>query len=98
MAEWRRGVAKTSKPLALVIAPDVPVEATMLLEEAGHLLYTLEQSLLITKVDAIVGAKCWRMPSGWWLKDGQLSPQAKLMLKAVTAQAYPEKPKGKKRA
>ena len=53
----------------------------------------------ITKVDAIVGAKCWRIPETWWLgKDGKLSAHAKMMLAAATTAAYPDtKPKKGKR-
>ena len=91
-------MAKTNKPLALVLMPDVPPEAAELLEAQGHLLYTPEQAVRpeVTKLDAWVGQVCWLFHPDWWLKDGQLSSHAKVMLKAVTQQAYPEK-KGKKK-
>ena len=94
-------MAKTNKPLALILQPDVPAEAADMLEAMGHLLYTSEQAVTaaITKVDAVVGAKCWRMHESWWLgKDGKLSAHAKMMLSAATTAAYPDpKPKAKGR-
>lgn len=92
-------MAKTNKPLAIVLQPDVPAEAADLLEAMGHLLYTPEQAVQagVTRIDAVVGTRCWRFLPEWWLKDGVLSPYAKVMLKAVTLKAYPET-KGKKRA
>ena len=91
-------MAKANKPLALILMPDVPPDAADLLEAMGHLLYTSEQAVQagITKIDAVVGVKCWRFHPDWWLKNGQLSPYAKVMLKAVTQQAYPEKKKTKR--
>ena len=93
-------MAKTNKPLAIVLQPDVPPDAADLLEATGHLLYTPEQAVLagVTKIDAVVGAKCWRMPETWWIgKDGKLSAHAKMMLSAATTAAYPDakKPKAK---
>ena len=89
-------MGRVNKPLAIVLQPDVPAEAADLLEAMGHLLYTPDQAVqaAITKVDAVVGAKCWRVPETWWLaKDGKLSAHAKMMLSAVTAAAYPGAPK-----
>ena len=93
-------MGRVNKPLAIVLQPDVPAEAADLLEAMGHLLYTPEQAVqaAITKVDAIVGAKCWRIPETWWLgKDGKLSAHAKMMLSAATTAAYPNAPKKGKR-
>ena len=92
-------MAKASKTLAIVVLADVPNEATLLLEAQGHCLYTLQQAVQagVTRIDAVVGGSAWRIPAAWWMKDGTLSPHAKVMLKAVTAQAYPDKPKAKKR-
>ena len=89
-----------NKPLAIVVQPDVPEAATALLEAMGHCLYTPAQAIAanLTKVDAVVGAKCWRIIPEWWLgKDGKLSAHAKMMLSAATAAAYPatKKPKAK---
>ena len=82
-------MAKTNKPLALILLPDVPAEAADLLEAQGHLLYTMAQAMFagITKIDGVVGGNGWRMPAAWWLRDGALSPQAKMMLKAIQAKA-----------
>ena len=80
---------KAKHPLAIVVMPDIPLEATSLLEAMGHCLYTPAQATLGVKIDAIVGKHCWRMPEGWWLKDGVLSPYAHMMLKSVTRVAYP---------
>ena len=94
-------MAKAKHPLALILLADVPADAADLLEAQGHLLYTMAQAVQanIQHIDAVVGGNGWRMPPDWWVKGGQLSPQAKVMLKAVTAQAYPVAPKkGKKRA
>lgn len=94
-------MAKTNKPLAIVLLPDVPSEVADLLEAQGHLLYTMAQAITagVTKIDAVAGGKCWRMHESWWLKDGTLSAHAKLMLKAATTAAYPEaKAKKAKRA
>ena len=94
-------MGRVNKPLAIVLQPDVPAEAADMLEAMGHLLYTSEQAVTaaITKVDAVVGAKCWRIPETWWLgKDGKLSAHAKMMLSAATTAAYPDaKPKKGKR-
>ena len=94
-------MGRVSKPLAIVLQPDVPAEAADLLEAMGHLLYTPEQAVTagITKVDAVVGTKCWRVPTEWWLgKDGKLSAHVKMMLSAATKAAYPDtKPKAKGR-
>ena len=93
-------MAKTNKPLAIVLQPDVPPDAADLLEAMGHLLYTPAQAVQagVTKIDAVAGAKCWRMHETWWVKDGALSAHAKLMLKAATTAAYPDtKPKAKGR-
>lgn len=92
---------KAKFPLALVVLPDVPEQATALLEAQGHCLYTMAQVVHvgITKIDGIVGAKCWRIIPEWWLgKDGKLSAHAKMMLSAATTAAYPCTPKkGKKK-
>ena len=91
-------MGRVNKPLAIVLQPDVPADAADLLEAMGHLLYTPEQAVQagITKVDAIVGAKCWRMPESFWLKGEELSPHTKVMLKAITTASYPPTPKAKK--
>ena len=93
-------MGRVNKPLAIVLQPDVPADAADLLEAMGHLLYTPAQAIQagITKIDAVVGAKCWRIPAEWWLgKDGKLSAHAKMMLAAATKAAYPDakKPKAK---
>lgn len=92
-------MAKVKHPLAIVVLPDVPDDATALLEAQGHCLYTMAQVVHagVTKIDAVVGGKAWRVHPTWWLaKDGGLSAHAKLMLKAATAAAYPDsKPKKK---
>ena len=77
---------RAKHPLALVVLPDVPEQATMLLEAQGHLLYTMAQAVAanLSKIDGIVGERCWRMPPSFWLKDEQLAPTAQVMLKAVT--------------
>ena len=80
---------KAKHPLAIVVMPDVPSEATSLLEAMGHCVYMDSAVSLGIKIDAVVGSKCWRMPEGWWLKDGTLSPYAQMMLKSVTRMAYP---------
>ena len=94
-------MGRVNKPLAIVLQPDVPADAADLLEAMGHLLYTPAQAIQagITKIDAVVGAKCWRIPAEWWLgKDGKLSAHAKMMLSAATTAAYPDpKPKAKGR-
>ena len=93
-------MTKAKHPLAIILQPDVPAEAADLLEAMGHLLYTPEQAVHagVTKIDAIVGAKCWRVPETWWLgKDGKLSAHAKMMLAAATTAAYPNAPKKGKR-
>ena len=93
-------MAKTNKPLAIVLQPDVPAEAADLLEAMGHCVYAPQRAAEAgVKVDAVVGAKCWRVPETWWLgKDGKLSAHAKMMLAAATTAAYPDKPKKAKRA
>ena len=95
-------MAKAKFPLAIVLQPDVPAEAADLLEAMGHCLYTPAQVVHvgITKIDAVVGAKCWRITPEWWLgKDGKLSAHAKMMLSAATTAAYPgaKLKKGKKK-
>ena len=95
-------MAKSNKPLAIIVQPDVPEPATALLEAMGHCLYTPAQAIAanLTKVDAVVGAKCWRIIPEWWLgKDGKLSAHAKMMLSAATTAAYPDAKlkKGKKK-
>ena len=93
----RRGVAKTTRPLVLVLMPDVPMEVPALLAEAGHITHDyndlLRDGTKLSKVDAVVGQRCWRFPETLWIKDGALSPHAKVMLKAVQTQAYPAIPK-----
>lgn len=93
-------MAKAQHPLALILLPDVPAEAADLLEAQGHCLYTMQQAVQanITQIDAVVGLAAWRFHPDWWLRDGALSPQAKVMLKAVTTQAYPVAKAKKKRA
>ena len=92
-------MAKAKYPLALIVLPDVPEQATMLLEAQGHCLYTMAQAVQanLGKIDGIVGERCWRMPPSFWLKDGALAPTARVMLRAVTTQAYPPPPKKGKR-
>lgn len=80
-------MGRVAKPLALVLMPDVPEEAVQLLVELGHHVYVFP--VMPPTIDAVVGSKCWRMPSEWWVRDGVLAPTAQVMLKAVTAQAYP---------
>ena len=91
---------KSSKPLALIVLPDVPEQATGLLEAQGHLLYTMAQAIAanLSKIDGIVGERCWRILPEWWMKGDKLAPYAQVMLKAITRQAYPDqKPKKAKR-
>ena len=93
-------MGRVSKPLAIVVQPDVPEQVWALLGPMGHCLYTPQQAAESgIRVDAIVGAKCWRIPETWWLgKDGGLSAHAKMMLSAATKAAYPCTPKkGKKK-
>ena len=90
---------KAKHPLALIVMPDVPEQATALLEAQGHLLYTMAQVVQagLSQVDGVVGVKCWRILPEWWMKDDKLAPHAQVMLKAITTQAYPDakKPKAK---
>ena len=92
-------MAKTNKPLALIVLPDVPEQAMSLLEAQGHLLYTMAQVVQagLSQVDGVVGAKCWRILPEWWMKGDKLAPHAQVMLKAITTQAYPPQPKKGKR-
>ena len=88
-------MSKAKHPLALVVMPDVPEQATMLLEAQGHLLYTVAQAIAanLSKIDGIVGERCWRILPEWWMKGDKLAPHAQVMLKAITTQAYPVVPK-----
>ena len=92
-------MAKAKHPLALVVMPDVPDHATALLEAQGHLLYTMAQVVHVgvTRIDGIVGERCWRILPDWWMKDDKLAPHAQVMLKAITTQVYPPQPKKGKR-
>src|SRR3990167_11041911 len=100
MAELRRGMGRTNRPLVLVLMPDVPIEVPALLAAAGHITHDyadlVRSSITLSKVDAVVGQRCWRFPETWWVKDGALSPYVKVMLKAIQTQVYPAVAKAKK--
>lgn len=86
-------MGRVKRPLSIVYLPDVPDEAVRLLDAQGHCTHPLERIGQLTHIDAVVGAKCWRILEAWWVKDGKLSPYAKVMLKSVTAVTYPDKGK-----
>ena len=95
-------MGRTNRPLVLVLMPDVPMEVPALLAAAGHITHDyndlLRDGTKLSRVDAVVGQRCWRFLETWWVKEGVLSPHAKVMLKAVQAQVYPavSKKKGKR--
>lgn len=86
-------MGRVTKPLQLAVTVDVPEAAVQLLEAAGHTLWAALDIGVPDQAHAIVGSRCWRMPVDWWLKDGTLSPHAKVMIKGIQATVYPVTPK-----
>ncbi len=84
-------MAKTRKPVSLLIHPDLDGEATDKLREQGHIVDHMEDEIFCaTDYDLILGPNCWWMPP----EHLDMLPTA---LSAAREERYKDQPKPAKR-